>query len=869
MRPILLFLSAFAMLVACDQKQPDAALLLDAVPLKSAAVVQFQSLPTSLERLGQTAVGELLDSLDHIHNWSQLLTALQPLTRDTSNSNRMLPGFACVHLSGGQKFEILWLVPEVLVAKFKDFPGYSLQRTREYGGAKIHVFLAPNGKSFAVARIKQVLALSTSEILVEEAIKQMEAPIKITNDPYFAKAYASINKRDYLNVLINFADLPEFAKWGMPQTGHDWLRQFSRWGALDVDLKYDQVLLNGITLFNDSVHDYLATFRKNSPHSFDAPEIFPVQTAAFVALSAENFPQHQRAYLDFLSYHNKSSAYKRHQTDFGFDAAGLLATHIKNEWGIFYPESKSADVFGNKFGYFESNNITKTQEAITNIPGTQLLETYREVDIYRFGAPSFLPHTLGQLFWGLNDVYVVFWKDYVVFASAFGQLKGLINDWQDGKTLDQDPTFKAFAKEFSSKGHVWAVAAQPAGLNYAPALFSAKIAKNIQKQTQTLATIKYIGLHIRATDQAGITTIIAKHETQAAPDTRRRWTTQLQAPVAMQPIFVTNHNNGLQEIFVQDSAHNVYLIDGTGQILWQRAVSGKILGTATQVDLFKNNKLQLAFNTATHFYIIDRNGADVRPFPLVLPEAATAGVGVFDYDNTKNYRFILPVGKKLLNYGADGLPVAGWESPALATSVMQTPQHIRVGEADYILAITRGGQIRLLNRKGEDRVTVPGTFPLAQKELFLFQGQSPEEARLVGLTETGKLINVFFNGKADSLDAGLGSAVYLYMQGDKYLLAGKRKLQLREPNQPFEVTTPADISIGPFLFADGDNQYCGAGAVAAQQIWLYGLDGKMLPGFPVFGNTAFTIGSFRPGEPTSIVVGTPDGNMVCYRLQGQ
>lgn len=869
MRSILLLLSAFALLTACDPKQPDAEILLDAVPLKSAAVVQFQTLPASLEAFGQTAIGGALDSLVAIKNWHQLLAELGPITQDTANPFRALPGFACIHLSGGQKFEVLWLVPDNLVQRLKDWRNFKLERTRNYSGTDISVFSTASGQTFAVARFQKILALSTSEILVEEAIKQKESPIKISGDPYFSKAYASINKRDQLNILVNFSELPDFAKWAMPQTGHSWMRQFGRWAAFDVDLNYDQVLLTGISLFNDSVHDYLSTLKKNGAQNFDAPEIFPVQTAAFVAMAAENFPQYHRAYEDFLSYHNRSSAYKRHQTEMGLDAAGLLREHIKNEWGIFYPESKSGDVYGNKFGYFKCVDVEKTQAALLAIPGTELMENFREIEIYRLGVASFLPHTLGQLFWGLNDVYVVFWNDYAVFASAFAPLKGVINDWQDGKTLSQDPAFKAFAKEFSSKGHIWAVSAQPAALQYGQALFAAETAKDITKKAQALTSMRWLGLHVRATDQAGITTLIAQHQKQATPDTRRRWTTQLAAPIALQPTFVTNHNNGLQEIFVQDTAHNVYLIDGSGQILWQKAVQGKILSPVTQIDLYKNNKLQLAFSTATHLYILDRNGVDVAPFPIAFSAPASAGVGVFDYDNTKNYRFVVPVGDVLQNYGADGLPVTGWMLPAMNGLVLQPPQHIRVGDADYILAITRKGQIRLLNRKGEDRVTVPGFFPLAQKTLYLYKGKSAEEARLVGLTNGGKLINIFFDGKSDSLDAGLGSAVALYMEEDTYLLSGKRKLQLRNPEHPFEVTTPEEIDLGPYLFDADDKRYCAAGAASAQQIWVYDIKGKMLPGFPVYGSTAFTLGKFRPEEPTSVVVGTPDGSVICYRLMGQ
>jgi hypothetical protein len=864
----ILFISSFVLLLAgCKPPQQDVRNLLTAVPLQSAMLFQFQNVSAGFEKFSGTAVANTLDSLKVIADWQEQLTGLKGLLLDADGQPLAISAIAAIHLSGGAKYDVLWLASDQILGTLRKVPGVVILSEKDYGATKIISFKTNRGHIFSYTNYKGIIALSKSEILVEEAIKQIDAPIKIDGDPLFKKAFESANARDPIHIFLNLKYVPALATWGMPETGHQWMAYFASWVALDAELKVDQLALSGLALLNDSIHPYLLNWKKNSPRSFSAPEIMPVQTAAFVALTAENFPQQFRARNAFLNYHNKSAQYKRYQSDMPIDGEAFFSSHVLHEWGIFYAEEKRADIFGNKFGYIEAKDPEKVILEIEGMPGSMLIETYRDKPIYRLGVASLLPHTLGQLFWGLNDVYVAYHLNFVVFCSNFAQMKGLINDWQDGKTLHKAPSFKAFSKEFPSKGHIWAVAAQPASLAYAPALFKKELALEIQKNTQSLKENRWLGVHFRVSDQAAFTHLVVKQDAEQAPDTRRRWTLALKAPVISQPTLVKNHLNGQNEIFAQDSTFQIYLVDGKGQLLWQRQVDGPILGDVTQVDLYKNNKLQLVFNTPSKLYVIDRNGNDVAPFPIKLPETATAGAGIFDYDNTRNYRFVIPLGQDLYNYGADGREVSGWIKPRSVSPIYQPPQHIRVGAFDYILVYTRSGQIRLLNRKGEDRVNVAGTFPIANKKLFLYQGDEATEARLTGLTENGKLINIYFDGKADSLDAGLGSAVSLIMLDDKYLLAGKRKLQLRDPKNPFEVTTPGNIEIGPYFFNVSGHAYFGVGSSSDKQIWVYREDGKMIPGFPVYGSTPFVFGQFTESAPPALIVGSGDGNLICYLFE--
>ncbi|MCH8554337.1 MAG: hypothetical protein LAT76_04205 [Schleiferiaceae bacterium] len=861
---LVVFFSTFS---ACKRDAGSVVELLDAVPAKSSVVIRFQDVSKGLNSLIENPVIISLDTLQAFASWKKALLPLEGLLQDSTGKKIVVPALAAVHISGGRKYEVVWIAEEQrsVLRQFRKL-GQETHK-RKYEDTDIITIKTKDQNTWSYATYKGVLTVSTSENLIEEVIKQIDSPAKISNDPYFSKAFESINKRDAVNVLLNFDVLPAFSEWAMPKTGHHWLRSFGSWSAFDFSGKKDQLLLSGITLYNDSSYNYLSTFKKNGPKPFKAQEIMPLQTAAFVALSVENFAQYQRSYIEFLNYHNKGNTYRRHQEDLGFDAAQLFQKHIQNEWGIFYTESKKPDLYTYKFAYMATPDGEKAVKDFTSISGTTQIDNYRGLPVYRLGVSSLLPHTLGQLFWGMNDVYLVTWENYLVFGNTYDQIKGLINDWLADKTLANDLSFKSFANEFPGRGHIWTAGTHPASAQYGVLLFENSVANDWGKKAEALSDVKWFGAHFRVSDQAAFTNIIAIKKTETETDARRQWVTPLQSKVALQPTWVKNHYTQNQEIFLQDESNRIYLIDNAGSILWKRQLDAVILGEVNQIDILKNNKLQLVFNTATHLYVLDRNGNNVAPFPVKLPTAATAGVGVFDYDKNRNYRFVVPCGNRLLNYGVDGAPVRGWSFNNAVSDIKQIPRHILVGTKDYILVVESAGKVRLLNRKGEDRVAIPGTFSLAQRELFLVDGKNPDNARLIGLTASGKLLNLFFNGKIDSLDAGLGNAGVLLTRNDGLLLAGDRKLQWKDSEQPWEVRTPMEIEIGPYIFERNKGYFVGAGSLFDNQIWLYDNLGKLQPGFPVYGATPFTVGAFDKGGSQLLIVGATDGSLICYRME--
>ena len=196
--------------------------------------------------------------------------------------------------------------------------------------------------------------------------------------------------------------------------------------------------------------------------------------------------------------------------------------------------------------------------------------------------------------------------------------------------------------------------------------------------------------------------IYFKHGPEYKQETNSLWELQLKAGVAAKPVFVVNHYTEALEIAVQDVENRLYLISNTGKVLWERQLDGKIMGEIEQIDVYRNRKFQMIFNTANTVYLLDRNGNDVESFPVKLRSPATAPIGVVDYDNSRDYRiFICRKGGVIDLIDGMGNPVDGWTFADASQNLIAPVKHLRIKSKDYLFTASESGKVFLLNRRGE------------------------------------------------------------------------------------------------------------------------------------------------------------------------
>ncbi len=209
------------------------------------------------------------------------------------------------------------------------------------------------------------------------------------------------------------------------------------------------------------------------------------------------------------------------------------------------------------------------------------------------------------------------------------------------------------------------------------------------------------------------------------------------------PVFVfTNHLTQEHELCFQDQANTLYLISSTGKALWKKAISESIRSSIHTVDIFKNGKLQMLFNTDNYLHLIDRNGNYVQGYPVKLPQRATSPITVLDYDKTKDYRiFIACADKKIYNYSLYGIKTEGY-TPLRTDNVVRLPvYYARVGASDYLITVDEGGKLYAFSRRGEGRIDFKNKAVQNLQDCYVWPGTNLDNTKIIYVDDKNNLLN--------------------------------------------------------------------------------------------------------------------------------
>ena len=350
--------------------------------------------------------------------------------------------------------------------------------------------------------------------------------------------------------------------------------------------------------------------------------------------------------------------------------------------------------------------------------------------------------------------------------------------------------------------------------------------------------------------------------------------TKLNAPLRQPPSVLKNHHTLANNLLAQDINNVIYLIDHQGGILWQRSIGEAMMGAAQQIDLLKNNKLQIVFNTRSKIYVIDRLGNDVPPYPAALPAPATAPMAVFDYDRTRSYRFFVPcIGGKIYACEAGGKPLKGFDPPALGM-VTQPLMHVRRAGRDFII-VTDNRRVHILDRRGEVRLPTTDIFPAPQTLAWCEYNANGSAARLAITTAKGELLSLSLdNGVAEKIpiDQKLSEHHHFAVsrQGD-YIFLNGRELSVFAPNlkSKLDVSVKQPPAAPPLCFSFGGEQFYSVYSAHENKAYLWDGEGRLLPSFPLPAAAPAILVQLSKTTPYQIVVGDPNGYLSCYGIHRQ
>ena len=256
---------------------------------------------------------------------------------------------------------------------------------------------------------------------------------------------------------------------------------------------------------------------------------------------------------------------------------------------------------------------------------------------------------------------------------------------------------------------------------------------------------------------------------------KQLWQLEIDSIVETTVYPFTNHTTQENELCFQTINKELYLINTTGNVLWKKKINESITSKVYTVDIFKNGKLQLLFNTANYLHLIDRNGNYVQGFPIKVPAKITSQLTLLDYDNNKDYRLLIACAdKRIYNYSIYGIKTDGFV-PFKTADIVELPiKYIKLGLSDYLISIDVEGKIMAFSRKGEERIELTNKTITHLNQFDILEGNSLNSTKLVYVDDKDNLLNkISLSDKKETLK--LGDEIsnfyskYLYFNEDKQL----------------------------------------------------------------------------------------------------
>lgn len=603
-------------------------------------------------------------------------------------------------------------------------------------------------------------------------------------------------------------------------------RNFSEWLLLDLDIKASEIKVNGISL-NGENDSFLDILFEVDPQQIEIGKICPEDFLSFYSFS-------------FSSLENLQKNLKKVSND---TLPIALPKILKNVQEIASIQLAKSNLF--------ILNATEIETAKEDLAGVgKEIETYRGISLFEMNNPGIFKNSVAQFmlidenrFYGIVD-------HFIIFSEELETIKKAIADFQNSNTIASKSYYTEMMASLSSESSILFVARFP---EFHEA-FKKSSESRLNFKKNSLAAFQIIN----EDNFAHLYGVFSNSEDQKinGDDAEQVASFKIDAPIATKPYFFKNHETDQMDIVVQDEDNVVYLISNKGTVFWKKKMDSQITSPLFQIDLYKNGNKQLAFSTGYHLEVLDRNGNNVKSFPIKFNDALTQPLSVFDYDSNRTYRFVLTQGKRVYMLGPKGKSIKGFDFENAKTEVVKAPKHIRLGTKDYILVAEKSGRLNILSRQGSIRVPVNEEFNYSENEWYGNDGKfisSEPDSNLISVTQSGAVSRKDL-GLADNHRIVANHDLLIYLNENELSINGKK------------ITLDFGLYTDPQLFKLGKRSFISITDLQAQKVFVFNQNAQLLTGFPVFGTSQVDIANADLDSRMELLVKGEENEILLYKF---
>lgn len=809
MKNIWFNLLVLVLFISCNTKN-ETATIYDFIPSKTSVLLNINDVESLKSNINNNS---FLKSIANTSDYKAIAKKLKTLSL-LNTVNPVLVSFLKTE-SDSLQYVITTTQVEDLLA----IDSTSTIKTEPFNIGKLSAQKITSDTQITYAIFKDSIAIAaSSKLLLKSVLAEKE------KDPIIQKMISTIDKDKPLSVILNTKNNAVIETLFDSETLP--FSTFTNYSLFDAEISQDQILLNGITKATDSSKSLINIFKNTTPQDNELAKVTPSNSDGFFSFT-------------FDTYAKLKENLNRYNSKTTIDSTTTLFDNVIEVASIY--EGRHRSVVLNSIDPISTKDALLSEQTIE--------ETYRQITIFKFSEATLFTDTFFPLITFEEAKYYCNIDQFFVFANNVESLRNIIANYQNKTTLSTRDYYKDITKNLSDASSILQVLSPSALKNVLETNLDTSIEPSYAPYKTSAIQFVY------DTEYAHVNAIIKKNKTKTRDnEVREVLNLTLDADLLNNPQFVTNHRTKQKEIIVQDVNNKLYLISNTGNILWKKQLDGPVLGKVSQIDIYKNGRLQLAFATPHRVYLIARNGKGVDGYPLKFNDNITQPLSVFDYDKNKKYRLFVTQGENVLLYDAKGKAVPGFEFKKAKETINSQPQHLRIKNKDYIIIKTEK-QLHILTRRGKPRVTPKTKVNYSDQLVYEF------ENGFATTSKTGKLVQIKQNGTVTTSNL-LGDNTNLVTTTKTLVAQNDNKLKIKNKTLELDFGNYSN----PKLFYLRDKIYVSVTDFQSQKVLLFDSQGKSIPNFPVYGNSAIELNNIDSDRNLEFVTKGENNSILVYEI---
>jgi len=875
------------------------------VPDDAIWIIESRSVPELLKALVQS--DPLFPSLQQIGNINPYLLAFRKIDSLITRNSRFKelyahsPAVVSLHQTGKNQYQFLMILETQgtsgeagageLFSELCGRPGLWSQRI--YNGQQINRItfgvdaLIPG---ISLAGNKKYLVISPSPILLENAVRQMNQEKGFFNSPSFSRLSHTTGKDALANIYINLKVFPTWLSTWMNPSVKKKMEMFTRygdWASLDLTIRNDAIWLNGFALEGDTLNSYLNLFKSQVPRELEAELYLPSTTAVYFTIGVEKPAQYLKGLSDYLGG-GESGRRRQHIID---KAVALTKENVVKVWAdlgfkeltIGYLCGVSDEIVS-PVALIQVKNSNQAIDKLVSRPNLMLKKTFRVDSQHEFAIYPMpfegLPDILGGSFFSsVSGKFFTVIGNVLVLADDVQTLEEVLHKYTLNKTLANDAVYLSVASLISTRSNVIFFAIPYKAKPLLQEILNPKAIAACFTNDQFLLKTSAVGLQFHSSNGMILHNFFASFAEIDYSKPQTIWESRLDAKVYTKPVIVTNHITQDKEIIVQDEAANLYLINSSGRILWKKNIGERINSEIFQVEVMKNGRLQYLFSTGNAIHLLDRNGAYLPKYPLKLKFPATNGMALIDFDRNRDYRILIACSdNKIYGFDKSGNPLKGWNFGPASGPITQPVQHFKIQNKDY-LVFTDPVEVYILDRKGSVKVKPGKDFAVSPNNRIVFEGMASGNGSRFLITDIdGTVYSILMDGTVESKKYEVFSPDHYFNVEDvnmdglsEFVFIDRNKLDIYSQSGGKLISRKfgGNVTDPPgFYLLTGKLKKIGLTVPSKKEILLYNGDGTLYNGFPLYGQTQFTIGNLEKiSAYQNLIVGSDEAYLYNYAIK--